>query len=126
MKMAERIRRARRRADLSQAELARMLKVQRSAVSNWESASDIQPSMQNLSGIAKACAVSFEWLGTGRGRMRLDEDLEIPAGDAELVDLRDERELLAMYRNLPHRKRELMVQVMQVFLGSLAQGRAKD
>lgn len=124
--MAERIRRARRRADLSQAELARMLKVQRSAVSNWESASDIQPSMQNLSGIAKACAVSFEWLGTGRGRMRLDEDLEIPAVDAELVDLRDERELLAMYRNLPHRKRELMVQVMQVFLGSLAQGRAKD
>lgn len=126
MKMAERIRRARRRADLSQAELGRMLKVQRSAVSNWESASDIQPSMQNLSGIAKACAVSFEWLGTGRGRMRLDEDLEIPAVDAELVDLRDERELLAMYRNLPHRKRELMVQVMQVFLGSLAQGRGKD
>ena len=66
MKMPERIRRARRKSGLSQAALADRLKVQRSAVSNWESASEIQPSLQNLVAIAKACGVSFEWLGTGR------------------------------------------------------------
>ena len=75
LKMQERIRRARRRAELSQAELARRIKVQRSAVSNWESASEILPSMQNLIGIAKVCKVSLEWLGTGRGGMSKDPEV---------------------------------------------------
>ena len=43
MKMQERIRRARRRAGLSQAGLAELVNVRRSAVSNWESASGALP-----------------------------------------------------------------------------------
>src|SRR3989339_1960452 len=69
MKMQERTRRARRQAGLSQAGLADVVKVQRSAVSNWESANDVMPSMQNMVSIALACGVSIEWLGTGRGGM---------------------------------------------------------
>ena len=72
MKMQERIRRARRKAGLSQAALADLVKVRRSAVSNWESAKDVLPSMQNLVAIAQACRVSIEWLGTGRGGMTSD------------------------------------------------------
>ena len=120
MKMPELIRRARRRSGLSQAALADRLKVQRSAVSNWESVSDIQPSLQNLVAIAKVCAVSFEWLGTGRGRMFPgDEALaEIPTADAELVELREERELLSRFRGLSPQKQKLMLDVLDVFLGS--------
>lgn len=118
MKMPERIRRARRKAGFSQSALAERLKVQRSAVSNWEAANDIQPSLQNLIAIAKICDVSFEWLGAGRGRMSLEDELaHVPAADAELVDAQEERELLAMYRGLPHKKQQLMLEVMRVFFG---------
>ena len=115
MKMQERIRRARRRAELSQAELARRIKVQRSAVSNWESASEILPSMQNLFGIAKVCKVSLEWLGTGRGGMSKDPEVlaDIAAADAELVDGHEERDLLAAFRNLPRRSQHLVIELVQ-------------
>lgn len=118
--MSERIRRARRKAGFSQARLAELLKVQRSAVSNWESASGIQPSLQNLIAIAKVCAVSFEWLGTGRGTIRPDdiEMSEIPALHAELVEAHEERELLELFRNLSRKKQRLMMEVLEVFLGS--------
>ena len=61
MKLQERIRRARRNGGMSQAALAERLHVRRSAVSNWESANDVHPSMQNLIAIARVCEVSLEW-----------------------------------------------------------------
>ena len=55
VKIQERIRRARRRAGLSQAGLAALVNVRRSAVSNWESTSnEVMPSMQSLLAVAKA------------------------------------------------------------------------
>ena len=115
MKMQERIRRARRRAGLSQAALAEVVKVQRSAVSNWESANEALPSMQNLIAIARTCRVSIEWLGTGRGGMTLDPEAlaDIPTADAELVDAHEERELLAAYRSLPRRSQHLVMELTQ-------------
>ena len=112
-KMQERIRRARRKEGLSQAALAELVKVQRSAVSNWESANEVLPSMQNLVAIARACRVSIEWLGTGRGGMTSDPEAlaDIPAADAELVDAHEERELLAAYRNLPRRSQQLVMEL---------------
>lgn len=111
--MQERIRRARRKAGLSQAGLADVVKVRRSAVSNWESATDVMPTMQNLVSIARACDVSIEWLGTGRGGMSSDPEAlaDIPTADAELVDAREERELLAAYRDLPRRSQHLLMEL---------------
>lgn len=113
--MQERIRRARRKAGLSQAGLADLVKVRRSAVSNWESATDVMPTMQNLVSIARACDVSIEWLGTGRGGISSDEEAlaDIPTADAELVDAREERELLAAYRDLPRRSQHLLMELAQ-------------
>ncbi len=120
MKMPERVRRARRRVNLSQAELAERLHVQRSAISNWESASDIQPSLTNLIAIAKVCGVSFEWLGTGRGKMSPGDELLIdtPAADAELVDAQEERELLAMFRGLPRKSQQLVLGLVETLQAS--------
>ncbi len=105
MKMAERIRRARRNSGLSQAALAERPHVRRSAVSNWESVNDIHHSLQHLVALAKVCGVSFEWLGAGRGSMTPDEALlsDIPTADAELLEAREERELLSMFRGLPQK-----------------------
>ena len=122
MKMAERIRRARRKAGLSQAALADRLHVQRSAVSNWESVNDIQPSLQHLIALAKICEISFEWLGTGRGTMTGDIDFldDIPALRAELVDAPQERELLAMFRNLPTSTQGLVMALVETLHASRA------
>ena len=116
VKMQERIRRARRRAGLSQAGLAELVNVQRSAVSNWESANGVLPNMQNLLAVAKACRVSLEWLGTGRGGISTDPDAldDVPAADAELVDVEEERLLLAGFRSLPRRGQQLMIDMVEV------------
>ena len=116
VKMQERIRRARRRAGLSQAGLAELVNVQRSAVSNWESANGVLPNMQNLLAVAKACRVSLEWLGTGRGGIATDPDAldDVPAADAELVDVEEERMLLAGFRSLPRRGQQLMIDMVEV------------
>ena len=116
VKMQERIRRARRRAGLSQAGLAEFVNVQRSAVSNWESANGVLPNMQNLLAVAKVCRVSLEWLGTGRGGISTDPDAldDVPAADAELVDVEEERMLLAGFRSLPRRGQQLMIDMVEV------------
>jgi transcriptional regulator with XRE-family HTH domain len=123
MKHSDRIRFARRRTGLTQAGLAKALGVQRSAVSNWESARGSRPSATNMIALAWAAAVSVEWLTTGRGRVAVDGDGAgqdaVPAVDAELVEDPGERELLASYRMLPPRL-QLMAQDL---LRELARGR---
>ena len=125
MKMAERIRRARRKSGLSQAALAERLQVRRSAVSNWESINDIQPSLQNLVALAKVCEISFEWLGAGRGAMTPDESLlwDIPTAEAELVELQEERELLSMFRSLPRKSQQLVVNLVETLQASRRRSR---
>lgn len=125
MKMAERIRRARRKAGLSQAALAERLQVRRSAVSNWESVNDIQPSLQNLIALAKACGISFEWLGTGHGPMPAGTDLlaDIPVAYAELVEDPRERELLAMFRELPRNPQQLLIDLVEILHASRRRSR---
>ena len=116
MKLQERIRRARRKVGMSQAALAERLHVRRSAVSNWESANEVHPSMQNLIAIARACEVSLEWLGTGRGAMASDPAglADVPAAHAELVDAHDERTLLAGFRNLPRRSQQAVLELVDI------------
>ena len=113
--MQDRIRRARRHAGLSQAALAEVVNVRRSAVSNWESANDVLPSMQHLLSVAVACRVSLEWLGTGRGAFSLEADglAEVPTANAELVDVEEERALLGSFRDLPRRRQQLVLDLIQ-------------
>lgn len=78
-----RVRQARRAAKLSQVELAERVGVHRSAVAQWESVGGCHPTVENMARIAIATAVSFEWLATGRGRMKYQSDFlpgdEVPA-----------------------------------------------
>ena len=64
-----RIRQARRSATLSQTALANKVGVNRSAVAQWERPGGSRPTAGNLSKIAVATSIHFEWLATGRGRM---------------------------------------------------------
>jgi transcriptional regulator with XRE-family HTH domain len=123
MKLSERILFARRRAGLSQAGLAKALGVQRSAVSNWESPGAGRPATDNLIAIARATAVSLEWLATGRGRAAaaVDADDTVAAVDADLVEDPNERALLANFRALPHRQQLLALDLLK----ELSRGRKR-
>ena len=70
-----RIRQARRSAKLSQQALGDLVGVHRSAVSQWEQPGGSLPTMENLARIAITTSVQFEWLATGRGRMKYQSDL---------------------------------------------------
>lgn len=99
MKLNVRIRTARLRAGLTQTNLAQRLGVSRTAVVNWESASNrARPSGERLEGICRITGVAWEWLATGRGQATLTAD-SILAVDAEFVEDPIERRLLQAFRD---------------------------
>lgn len=116
MTPAQRIRLARRHGGQSQAELARAVGVQRSAVSHWEAANGKSPSAAHLREIALATITSFEWLATGRGKMALTREQildSIPAAEAMLVEEPIELRLLRAFRDIPMASRAALVEIAE-------------
>lgn len=102
----------------SQEALAAKLGVKRSAVSNWEAVGGASPSGVNLERLAAVLEVSFEWLATGRGEMKLPSHWhEVPAADAELVENPFERRLLKAWRALPAKPRILFLELVEAYQG---------
>src|SRR5687767_2404591 len=101
----DRIRLARRHARITQAELAKAVGVQRSAVAQWESANGVRPTLENQVKIATIASMRLEWLATGRGKMSMDEKDD--SGD-HITDLQlsefalcdDEQRILRAFRAL--------------------------
>jgi transcriptional regulator with XRE-family HTH domain len=116
--MPSRVRRARTLVSLSQAELARRVGVERSAVTQWERPQGTTPSVAHLAKIATETGVHFEWLATGRGQSRPDPG----AFEAALVVedfARDsvESNALTALRRLSARKRAVAVQIIELLAG---------
>jgi len=114
MNYSRRIRRARTVGHLTQAQLALLIGVHRSAVAQWEQANGTTPSIAHLAKIADVLEISCEWLATGRGRMRFDASYDrgerIPTDFAR--DEMEERILLAS-RSLNVHKREAVLALME-------------
>ncbi|HEU0152846.1 MAG TPA: helix-turn-helix transcriptional regulator [Arenimonas sp.] len=100
--LAERIRRCRKDARLSQAQLAERLGLGRSAVAQWERDTAVRPTVGHMTEIALATGVSFEWLATGRGaRVIGGEGEEAPAFVLDYVAQSEtEERLLLAFRRL--------------------------
>ncbi|UNK51175.1 helix-turn-helix domain-containing protein [Lysobacter sp. S4-A87] len=114
--MSSRIRRARVAARLTQAELARRLSVQRSAVTQWERESGTHPSLSHLTQIACETQVHFEWLATGRGESHPSTgelDTAVIAQDYARDEL-ESRVLLGL-RQVHSRDREAAVRIVEMF-----------
>ncbi len=116
-RIADRIRRARRGAKLSQTALAERVGVTSSAVAQWEHPNGTSPILARLQAVATATAVSFEWLATGRGPQRRGikaEAHETPAVKLDLFALDDAEEtLLRRFRTLSPRGRQMLVGFLQ-------------
>ena len=113
--MSCRIRRARVAKGLTQAELARRLGIQRSAVTQWERAGGTSPSLTHLASIACETGVTFEWLATGRGASRPGEgdfDIALVPDDYARDEL--ETRMLAALRRISGRRRETAVKVVEL------------
>ena len=114
--MTQRIRLSRRHGGLSQATLADLVGVHRSAVSHWESTKPKKPNIGHLLAIAVACGVQFQWLATGRGGMLLSEHAQQESASASnvvLVEDDQEVELLRAYRETSPQSRMVLVELAQ-------------
>lgn len=112
---ATRIHRARLHAKLTQNELAAKVGVCRSAVAQWEQVVGTKPSTTNLCQIAIVTGVRFEWLGTGRGAMKLDDSHQASAVVmSEFAhDELESRLLLAIRRMGSVRKRQVIIEMVE-------------
>lgn len=109
-----RIRKARLSKDLSQAELARRLGVQRSSVSQWESSGGTLPNLNHLIKISLLTHTSFDWLATGRGSSRLSVEGESALVLDDYAMDADESKALAYLRSLTRSKKKIALQVLSV------------
>jgi len=75
MRLSDRIRTARLHMRCKQSDIAKMLKVDRSAVGHWERGDGSKPSTARLIALAGLTGVCVEWLATGTGPM-------LPTGEA--------------------------------------------
>lgn len=112
MGIAQRIREAREVKSWSQAELAAMTGVTRGACGHWEQGKTV-PSVENLSKIAMALGVRFEWLATGRGPRDFDlavaEEAPNMCAFLEVPLDRESREVLDVFSKLsPVSRRRLL------------------
>jgi transcriptional regulator with XRE-family HTH domain len=116
-RIADRIRRARRAARLSQAALAGRVGVTASAVAQWEHPEGTCPTVPRMQSIATATGVNFEWLATGRGPQQRGfrpEAGETPAVKLDLFALDDAEEtLLRRFRALSPRARQMLIGLLQ-------------
>ena len=109
---ASRIRLARRTAGLTQNDLAKDLRVSRSAVAQWERSGGSNPAASNLEKLAVTLACSFEWLATGRGTRNANGHAESAAAAVVLRHFaKDDAEehLLAVFRELDGLDRKAVI-----------------
>lgn len=104
-----RIRMARRRERLSQAGLADLLGVGRSAVANWE-CGKAKPSTQHLQHLSAGLQVSLDWLATGTGAVSSAETMSAMTATAGTLSA-EEGQLLQAYRQAPKYQQRHILQV---------------
>lgn len=111
--LANRIRTARRKASLSQTELARRIGVSASAVAQWEHPSGTHPSLQSLVRILEITGISVDWLLLGRGSNRTnlassEENLPAVSLDCFAHSMLEE-DLLKVFREMPTKRQVLLM-----------------
>ena len=112
--MSNRIRRARTAAKLSQAQLAGLTGVQRSAVAQWERTECTTPSVDHLAQIAVSTGVRFEWLATGRGPAKPEgQEFDVAVDVHDFAQDETESRILEYVRRLSTRKRQLACLILE-------------
>lgn len=120
MKIADRIRLARRRAGFSQSGLAKQVGVVRSAVAQWERNGGARPMSSNMAKVACCCNVSYEWIATGRGPLTLSDEAEVLAVEIDFhlyAQSELERRLLTAFRDVSYPGNRGLVELLEALAG---------
>ncbi len=114
MQIGARIRQARQSAGISQARLAELMGVTRSACSQWEStAAGTAPRLQRLADIARYLGVSYAWLATGQADSRdVNNDRDNTDQDGGDSLSWQQQQLLMFYDHMPERAKTLLLQLL--------------
>lgn len=84
-------------------------------MANWEAHGDIAPTVGHRLKPARLTGVDFEWLATGHGSMTHEGTSSFPFPSPEdIVRDGDERWLLQLFREVPKRRRPLLLDVTEV------------
>jgi len=107
-----RLRQARELLGISRSEVARRIGVKPSAAIQWEKENGTHPSTAHLIHIATVTNVAFEWLATGRGLARRQQ--ETVSSESLAMDLFEES-LLKLGRAIPERAKEPLLALLKSF-----------
>lgn len=111
MTLGTRIRKARLAAGISQANLADLMGITRSACSQWESDHGTAPRRDRLERLAKLLGVSYVWLATGEGGASGSRVREPAAGYLSV----EQEELLRLFKALPPKRRAALLVFLRSF-----------
>ena len=91
------------------------MEVDRSCVGHWEGVHNAHPGHVRLAELARVLVVSYEWLATGRGAMRLGHDPidDIPAAYGKLVDDPNKLRMLHAWDLMPSRSRCALLELAE-------------
>lgn len=124
--LADRIRLARQRTGLSQAELADHASVTPSAVAQWENPRGTQPGLTHLVRIAAAMNVTLDWLATGSGARPSKKTSNPAESPAVVLDVFAqspvEETVLSCLRAMRPRTRDLLVSLVQELAAARGKG----
>ncbi len=115
MSIGSRIKEAREKARISQAQLARQLNITRSACSQWESEIGTAPRRERLEQIADILGVSYEWLATGKlvSSHFQTSSVEETQGHYMAPLRTDQRELLEIFNRLSLERRTALLELLR-------------
>lgn len=115
-RVSDRIRKARRKAGLSQLQAAELLGIHRGTFGHWERGGGHLPTSANLLRLAQTLDVSYEWLATGHGHMQDHPlDSEMPAVRLDcFAQSEQEESLLRSFRKLTAARRKTLVDLIEV------------
>ncbi|MGH8086031.1 MAG: helix-turn-helix transcriptional regulator [Lysobacter sp.] len=118
LSIGDRIRQIRMFEKLSQADLAAMVGVSRSAVALWERVDGNCPSVEHLARVAVATKVYFEWLATGRGDIRPSDSaaLTMAVHGRDFAQDEVEDRVLASLRRLSRRHKLMACNVVDAMV----------
>lgn len=114
--LGQRIRKARRARQRTQAWLAQEIGIETSNVSSWERGRT-SPATVNLSRLAHLLDIDVNWLTSGKGDMDKEKEPAAHQQAAQPALERDQQELLTLYGKLTKQKRQILLRFVREWTG---------
>ncbi len=114
--LAERIRASRKKAGLSQADVAKSLRVSASAVNQWESGFSKNIKLEYFFALASLLQQDSQWLATGTvfpQLRRMQAEAPPPSAQAAVSLVGEEKALLHHFRLLPTKLRKRLLRFVK-------------